>query len=226
MKKHFIIFYIAFIQFAVLPFVKTYKDINKKESLLSKLPETTINNKDDSKINPSKKGINTKKIVLLNNKKSESLYNHTATPSPIKKEEIIPPSLSNATLLNLIIEQTEIMKTEICKSSSDMTKGLEKLNENILNIKKKLKIISSGNMIQKDEIILDFTVCINNLNLIRVELIKMENLIENMKKANCKEINDSKKKYDQAKNTLNKLVEGIQNFLRKTNLDFNLLILT
>ena len=49
MKKHFIIFYIAFIQFAVLPFVKTYKDINKKESLLSKLPETTINNKDDSK---------------------------------------------------------------------------------------------------------------------------------------------------------------------------------
>ena len=214
MKKHFIIFYIAFIQFAVLPFVKTYKDINKKESLLSKLPETTINNKDDSKINPSKKGIITKKIVLLNNKKSESLYNHTATPSPIKKEEIIPPSLSNATLLNLIIEQT------------DMTKGLEKLNENILNIKKKLKIISSGNMIQKDEIILDFTVCINNLNLIRVELIKMENLIENMKKANCKEINDSQKKYDQAKNSLNKLVEGIQNFLRKTNLDFNLLILT
>ena len=118
------------------------------------------------------------------------------------------------------------MKSEICKSIIEITKGLDKLKDNITVIKKKLKKITTDNIIVKDEIILDFTVCINNLNLIRVELIKMDNLLENIKKANCKESTDTQKMYDQAKNLLNKLVEGVQNFLRKTNLDFNLLILT
>ncbi len=132
----------------------------------------------------------------------------------------------NSTFMNLIIEQTKRMKSEICNSRIDISNGFDKLINSVTLIKKKLKQITSVNVILRDEIILDFTICINNLNLIRAELEKMNNLLENIKKANCKDLTDAQNKSDQAKNNLNALVESIQNFLRKTNLDLNLLILT
>jgi hypothetical protein len=155
----------------------------------------------------------------------EKTSNSTIPPNITENKENLT-TISNATLLNLLIEQTELMKTELCKSNNDIVKGLEKLMNNTSSIKNTLKHITSVSVIVKDDIILEFTVCINNMNLIRAELNKMSNLIENIKKANCKELTEVQKRFDEAKTLLNKLVEGIQNFLRKTNLDFNLLILT
>ena len=224
MKKTFLsIYIIVFLEITILPYIKTIHEINNKEVLSTKIPEITTNNKAGPDQNNTRTDIQIKKKVFMNSKSSESINN---TQRIVKAEEHASTNISNATLLNLIIEQSELMKSEICKSNIEITKGLDKLKDNITVIKKKLKKITTDNIIVKDEIILDFTVCINNLNLIRVELIKMDNLLENIKKANCKESTDTQKMYDQAKNLLNKLVEGVQNFLRKTNLDFNLLILT
>lgn len=167
--------------------------------------------------------------TLLGQKDSNTTQSHPPQHVANNTDKIVEnhsANISNATLLNLLIEQTELMKNELCKSNSEIVKGLDKLISNTNLVKKKLKQITSGSSISKDEIILDFTVSVNNMNLIRAELNKMNSLIENIKKANCKEVADVQKKFDEAKGSLNKLVEGIQNFLRKTNLDFNLLILT
>jgi hypothetical protein len=160
----------------------------------------------------------------LNSIKDSPTIEKISSNSLVKDES--DPVKRNSTFMNLIIEQTKRMKSEICNSRIDISNGFDKLINSVTLIKKKLKQITSVNVILKDEIILDFTICINNLNLIRAELEKMNNLLENIKKANCKDLTDAQNKSDQAKNNLNALVESIQNFLRKTNLDLNLLILT
>ena len=225
------IYIIIFLQLFSVPFIVAINQNVQSSQNLHKLSNQTKHfseNQVTSKTNFKKKSFLSKNSTNPTNStiiKNVSNSNHT-TPQPEKKEIHIASNISNATLLNLLIEQTELMKTEICKSNVDIGKGLEKLMSNIDLVKKKLKQITSVSVIAKEEIILDFTVAVNNLNLITAELNKMSTLIENIKKANCKELVESQKKYDEVKNHLNKLVESIQNFLRKTNLDFNLLILT
>lgn len=224
------------VQIILLTYVRAIKEIHKIEQIVEKSVVNStiilndklslgINKKQNSNFlneETKNKDLNSNRIKFRNN----SIQNKTNTTLPEHKHIINASNVLNASLINLIIEQTELMKAEICKSNSEIVKGIGKLVSSISLIKKKLKQITSINIISKDEIILDFTVCINNLNLIRAELHKMNDLLENIKKASCKEFADSQRKYDEAKNDLNKLVESIQNFIRKTNLDFNLLILT
>lgn len=106
----------------------------------------------------------------------------------------------------------------------NLTQGLEFIKGIINTTRSSLKEIS--NLEKKDDIVFPFTVAINNLNYVRAELVKLDAVFNIVKKHGCKEQLDPNEALEEVKKSLNKLVEIIQKYIRKSNLDFSLLILT
>jgi hypothetical protein len=146
---------------------------------------------------------------------NKSSFNHTHEAS----------NNSTETNINSIIHKTEKIKSEICDSSKLINSSLNQLDDQINEIKNDLKNLTDQEK-NENELIVKFTVCINNVNLIKADLIKISDILETLKKANCKHFEETQKKFDAESSLVNKLVTNIQNFLRTKNLNINLVILT
>ena len=127
--------------------------------------------------------------------------------------------------INGIISYTDKIKTEICDSSKLVNTSLFQLDDQITEIKNDLKNLTEKD-VNDNEMVVKFTVCINNVNLIKADLIKINDILETLKKANCKNYDDTQKKFDSTTNLVNTLVTNIQNFIRTKNMNINLVILS
>lgn len=179
-------------------------------------------NYDYRKYNNFTRQNHTIKIGALNNK------NKTST-----KDQIIQSQNNNSNnnnsitsddLLNLIADQTESIKNEICNNCLEINSALNILIEEIKNIKMQLKKLTSERLSKKDAYE-KFSYCINNINLIKADLFKLNEILDTLQKANCSNFMDNSKKYTLVVNSTNKLVEIIQNVIRKLNLNINLVVL-
>jgi len=186
----------------------------------------------ENSINDSKRINNTINVVDLNknNKISKTISNvnnKTDTEkdlSLINKTDNSNNSITSDDLLDLIADQTESIKNEICSNCLEINNALNILIDEIKNIKSQLKKFSADKL-PKKEAYEKLSYCINNINLIKADLFKLNEILDTLQKANCSNFVNNSKKYTLVVNSTNKLVEIIQNVMRKLNIKINLVVL-
>jgi len=139
-------------------------------------------------------------------------------------EHKINESISSDELLSIIADQTENIKNEICSSCLEIMTSLNILIDEIKLIKKTLHDLT----VAKPPIFDVYTKilhCINNLNLIKADLFKLNEILDTLQKANCSNFIENSKKYTLVVNSSNKLLEKIQDCLKTFNININLLVL-
>jgi len=174
----------------------------------------------DLNSNSTTKKNHTIKINALKNNKNK-------TYSTINKDLNSTDSNNSITsddLLNLIADQTESIKNEICTNCLEINSALNVLIDEIKNIKAQLKQFTSDKLTKK-EIYEKLSYCINNINLIKADLFKLNEILDTLQKANCSNFIDNSKKYTLVVNSTNKLVEIIQDVMRRLNININLVVL-
>jgi hypothetical protein len=210
----------------------TYSRLKKKFCDFKKLNEDIkklhAKNKQDLQ---NKKDFNDK-IINLN----ESIQNFSNTNNSTSnysgnfsnqnnESDILNNSVSSDDLLSIIANQTENIKNEICSSCLEINSSLDILLKEIKDLKKKIKFYQNETQIDDEESYLSLVNLINNLNLIKVDLFKFNEILQTIQKAECHNYQESFKKYTSLTNYSMKLVEMIQNILLKLNLDINVVIL-
>jgi hypothetical protein len=133
-------------------------------------------------------------------------------------------SISSDDLLSIIADQTENIKNEICSSCLEINTSLNILIDEIKLIKKTLHNLA----LEKPSIIDVYTKIlnsINNLNLIKADLFKLNEILDTLQKANCNNFMENSKKYTLVVNSSNKLLEKIQDSLKSFNININLVVL-
>lgn len=156
-------------------------------------------------------------------------YNSSSIESVIFSEKSgsehkINESISSDELLSIIADQTENIKNEICSSCLEIMTSLNILIDEIKLIKKTLHDLT----VAKPPIFYVYTKilhCINNLNLIKADLFKLNEILDTLQKANCSNFIENSKKYTLVVNSSNKLLEKIQDCLKTFNININLLVL-
>lgn len=129
-------------------------------------------------------------------------------------------------LLNIIADQSEAIKKEICVNCLEISSALDILVQEIKEIKNRLKKIINKNKNDNSKLNLArISNIINNINFIKADLFKLNEILNTLQKANCDNFNDNSKKYQLVVNSTNKLVEIMQDVLKKLNININLVIL-
>jgi len=127
--------------------------------------------------------------------------------------------------INNLIQGTDSLKLNLCNTQLEIAKVINKLHFEINNIKHSLKNFTESD-IKSSEMLVKLAVSINNVNLIKANLMKINSILEILKKANCVNFEETSKKYDGIIALVTKLSTNIQNFLRTKNLNINLVVLT
>jgi hypothetical protein len=190
-------------------------------------------------------------------------------------------SIMTDDLLNIIADQTENIKNEICSSCLEINSALDTLIEEIKIIKLQIRrldpkqsdLLGSCNKknttntnntntnanptnstpnnsittsipisgkplslsplpsppappsLTKRELFSIISNCVNNLNLIKADLFKLNEVLSTLQKANCINFTENSKKYSLVVDSTNKLLEIIQNVLRNLNINLNIVVL-
>ena len=171
-------------------------------------------------INNSTKNNHTFKIGALKNNKNKTSNNSKDHNHNTNQNN----SITSDDLLNLIADQTESIKNEICTNCLEINSALSILIDEIKNIKAQLKKFTEEKLSKKDAYE-KLSYCINNINLMKADLFKLNEILDTLQKANCSNFIENSKKYSLVVNSTNKLVEIIQNLLRKLNININLVVL-
>jgi hypothetical protein len=192
---------------------KKFCDFNKMKT---KIKFTGFN---QSSLNQTNKTVNL--INSTNTALKESTINSTHLDISDHKTN---SSITSDDLLSIIADQTENIKNEICFSCLEINTSLNILIDEIKMIKKTLKQLETGNPSSK-EVYSQISNCINNLNLIKADLFKLNEILDTLQKANCKNFMENSKKYTLVVNSSNKILEKIQSVLRKFKININLVVL-
>lgn len=115
-------------------------------------------------------------------------------------------------------------KESLCFSCLDNFNFLVGLLEEIKNIKQDLKLFKTDKNTKQD-LIIKFSDYINKINLIKIELFKLTNLIELQKRVNCSIYESNNCKFQAAFRKTNHLIEVIQDAIRKQNLNVNFIVI-
>jgi hypothetical protein len=202
-----------------------YKNKNFNGSRIEKMNFTEIINQPQQSSNLSKSdNLNSslvESVIFLNTTSADkSGSNHTSNLT----SNFTSNSISSDELLNIIADQTENIKNEICTSCLEISSSLNILIDEIKQIKKTLHDL----IVEKPSIFDVYTKilhCINNLNLIKADLFKLNEILDTLQKANCNNFPENSKKYTLVVNSSNKLLEKIQDCLKTFNININLLVL-
>lgn len=158
-------------------------------------------------------------IVSKNN-----TFKNLTNSSSFNESDLLNNSITSDDLISIIANQTENIKNEICTSCLEINTSLDILIYEIKKIKKNLKKFETVNDL--DEIgYLTLAHFINNVNLIKADLFKLNEILQTIQKADCLNYQESFKKYSSVSNYSMKLIELIQNIFNKLNIDINIVIL-
>jgi hypothetical protein len=201
--------------------------INNNTNITSTNIPITIQAKVKNKYsNKMKKLTNLHDNSTSNHSQQNELDNNlTNTTSNTTHPHDDPNSISSEEVLYIIANQSENIKNEICSSCLEINKGLNVLIDEIKQIKSRLKNLNDKEYSGKFDLYSELSHCINNINLIKAELFRLNNFLDTLQKANCKNYQENSKKYSLVVNSTNKLLEVIQNVVKKLGLNINLVIL-
>ena len=238
----------SFIILIIFTYVYNLSSKNKSKSFLKanytlKLKESNKTATVNKSNNQGKRTIRQNETLpMLSSNNSNSMNKNSSENDKITYKENITVTLTekqnsdkkNSTEINInnLIINTEKIKDEICDSSKIINNSLNQLEDQINSIDLDLISMTNSKNDKKEkektenEIMVKFTICINNVNLIKADLIKINVILETLKKANCKNFEETQKKFDSSSNLVNKLVTNVQNFIRTNNLNLNLVILS
>lgn len=134
-------------------------------------------------------------------------------------------------MLNSIANQTEKIRNEICSSVNEISSSLDRIFNLMKELKKdinefqKLVNITNNNTNNVTEVIPSkvkinkLLFVINNMNSIKADLYKINGIISNFQKVKCEEQNSKIqnviKQYQTIQDTLNKLIELLQDYTKK-----------
>jgi hypothetical protein len=170
------------------------------------------------KIKMKKNITHTAKISIIHSPSNNTIRNKNSTNSSSSE---IPNYL-----LKVIADQSEAIKKEICFHCLEILEALDFLVGEIKIIKNKhKKLIESKNLNSKEKS-LKVANLINNINYVKADLYKLNEILKTLQKADCPNFLNNSKKYRMVVNYTNKLVEIIQQSLKSLNLKLNLVILS
>lgn len=116
-------------------------------------------------------------------------------------------------------------RNEICNKCLDNVDPLQELKEKIRLVTEDIKRFNNMTTTKQD-IIVKFSHQINNVNLIKVSVLDYINIIELLKNSKCSNYEKNNELYQFAMKNSGSLVESIQNYIRKSNLNVNFLIIS
>ena len=135
-------------------------------------------------------------------------------------------------MLNSIANQTEKIRNEICSSVNEISSSLDRIFNLMKELKKDInefqKLVNVTNNYTTNNVtevipskmkINKLLFVINNMNLIKADLYKINGIISNFQKVKCEEQNSKIqnviKQYQTIQDTLNKLIELLQDYTKK-----------
>ena len=83
----------------------------------------------------------------------------------------------------------------------------------------------SNKIFSKQQVFNKISQYITDINLIKTDLFKLNEFLDTLQKANCKNFADSLKKYNIVVNSVNKLIQIIQNSITKFKININIVVL-
>jgi hypothetical protein len=130
-------------------------------------------------------------------------------------------------LLSVIADQSEAIKKEICLHCLEILEALNFLVGEIKIIKGKLKKLTTNktNATSKEKN-LKVAHLINNINYVKADLFKLNEILKTLQKADCPNFLNNSKRYRMVVNYTNKIVEIIQQSMKTLNIKLNLVILS
>jgi hypothetical protein len=127
-------------------------------------------------------------------------------------------------LLLVIADQTESIKKEICSNCLEISNALDIIINEVKKIKFRINLLMKKTFDQK-QIILRISHAVNNINFIKADLFKLNVILNSLQKVNCPNYQINSKKYQLVVNSTNKLIEIIQDVIKKLKINVNLVIL-
>lgn len=132
-------------------------------------------------------------------------------------------------LLSIITDNTLNIKKEICVHCLDISQYLDVIIEEIKRIKNKITSYKNDkikSLISSRKLHLKITRLINNVNYIKADLYKLNEILHILKRVKCSNYSENSNKYHMVVNSTQKLVEVLQKLGKNLNLRFDIVILT
>jgi hypothetical protein len=161
------------------------------------------------------------KMTNLTNNNNTNTTNYTSTDKLVKLAEI--ENEDHPAVLNYFKNTNQTYKTKIC------SKCLDQLDL-IKYVKNEVKIITDdiskhiNKTISKQDVVVKISDQINKVNFIKFNTYYIKSSIKLMKELECPQYKSNHDMYKLLKKNTNTLVEGIQNSMRRKNLNLNFLI--
>jgi len=128
-------------------------------------------------------------------------------------------------IINFSKQMHKNFKKDICLTCFNQLEFLQNLKLKISLAIQEIKIILKK-PVRKSELIEYFSDKINNVNLIKLNLENIREIVILQKEFDCPESEKLKNYYDDSLKAANNLVEAIQNSIRKHNLNISFLIIS
>jgi hypothetical protein len=208
--------------------------INQKFCNFSNLVKNSLNN--GNKTNSTCQFDNQISNVKSNctNNQTEGIGNFSTTDSLISsindqseaiKKEICLHCLEISDALDILIIEIKQIKRNIIDITTVGNGGSNSSDTNS-NSDTKINANSKYNSNKKDFYYNTIANSINSINLIKADLFKLSEIVTTLQKVNCPNFSENSTKLDLVVNSTNKLLEIIQESVKKLNLNINLVILT
>lgn len=193
-----------------------------KEASNTDLNDNTYNNK-----NSTTETITLKSVVNDTKNHTDNTTIDTTKDSINKNLLNITNNSSNVTadaLLTVISNQTENIKKEICSNCKGLLSALDDIISSIKVLKGRMKFTINNNLTKKEYTRIVLNV-INKVNLIKVDLHKLNEALSSLQKARCDNFANLSKKHGLVKNSTDKLVEVVQEVIKHRQIKINLVFL-
>ena len=162
-------------------------------------------------------------IIPVTNQNNSFNTNNSITEIKNNSTLIYSKSASSAESLIASIEsQTQYIKKEICIHSSEISDALDVLITEITNIEENVKNLHFNNRKTLGVIVKS----INNVNIIKADITRLNEIIATIQKVNCPNLGKSAKKIELVLHSVNLLIELITEKIKNLKLNFDLVILT
>lgn len=167
------------------------------------------------------------KLNTTNNTLSKRMLNTTSTANvTITKTFNLNFPLFND--IDIIVDYLKMKNTYnnkfYCNMCLDPKTQLSKLLDNVMTVKNNLTNFNNVTE-SRHEVIVKFSEIINEINLIKMELLNLNVKVLLNEKLQCKDYNIYSEKFNNIMKTANQLIEVIQDTIRKQSLNINFIII-
>ena len=127
-------------------------------------------------------------------------------------------------ILAQIDEENQKLLNSLCHTAEKLEISIDKLNSELISHKDLTAIKKLEK--NKHKLLSKITKTINRINFITIELNSIGDLFNSLKLSNCENISRIEKKIKNANNLSPEIIEIIQNYIQKKNINLSIFILS